>query len=57
MNINEDFLSKLPARTDESDATIGEVTGNFDGPCRRHGDNFAQILYYGWLAGKTAAEA
>lgn len=35
----------------------GEATGNFDGSCRRHGDNFAQILYYGWLAGKIAAEA
>ena len=35
----------------------GEVTGNLDGACRRHGDNFAQILYYGWLAGKTAAHA
>ncbi|MBR2835126.1 MAG: FAD-dependent oxidoreductase [Coriobacteriales bacterium] len=35
----------------------GEVTGNLDGACRRHGDNFAQILYYGWLAGKTVAKA
>lgn len=35
----------------------GEVTGNFDGVCRRHGDNFAQILYYGWLIGSEVAEA
>lgn len=35
----------------------GEATGNFDGACRRHGDNFAQILYYGYLVGSEAAEA
>lgn len=35
----------------------GEVTGNFDGVLRRHGDNFAQILYYGYLCGKTVAES
>jgi succinate dehydrogenase/fumarate reductase flavoprotein subunit len=35
----------------------GEVTGNFDGICRRHGDNFAQILYYGYLVGTEVAQA
>ena len=35
----------------------GEVVGNTDGACRRHGDNFAHIFYYGWLAGKTVAQA
>lgn len=33
----------------------GEVVGNTDGACRRHGDNFAHILWYGYLAGKTLA--
>ena len=46
---------------DESGAPIaglyaaGEVVGNTDGACRRHGDNFAHILWYGYLAGKTLA--
>ena len=35
----------------------GEVVGNLDGAQRRHGDNFAQILYYGCLAGQTVADA
>ena len=35
----------------------GEVVGNLDGAQRRHGDNFAQILYYGCLAGRTVADA
>jgi fumarate reductase flavoprotein subunit len=35
----------------------GEVVGNLDGACRRHGDNYAHIFYYGWLCGKQIAEA
>lgn len=35
----------------------GEAVGNLDGAQRRHGDNFAQLLYYGWLAGDTVAKA
>lgn len=35
----------------------GEAVGNLDGAQRRHGDNFAQILYYGCLCGKTVAES
>lgn len=35
----------------------GEAVGNLNGAQRRHGDNFAQILYYGCLAGHTVAEA
>lgn len=48
---------------DESGAPIeglyaaGEATGNLDGACRRHGDNFAQILYYGYLVGTEVAQA
>ena len=33
----------------------GEVVGNTDGACRRYGDNFAHILWYAYLAGKTLA--
>lgn len=35
----------------------GEVIGNVDGACRRHGDNFAQILYYAHLIGTEVAQA
>jgi fumarate reductase flavoprotein subunit len=35
----------------------GEVVGILDGGNRRHGDNFAQILYYGCLIGDTIANA
>jgi fumarate reductase flavoprotein subunit len=35
----------------------GEVVGILDGGNRRHGDNFAQILYYGCLVGDTIANA
>ncbi|ACV23327.1 Fumarate reductase flavoprotein subunit precursor [Slackia heliotrinireducens] len=35
----------------------GEAVGNLDGAQRRHGDNFAHILYYGCLAGETVAAA
>lgn len=35
----------------------GEAVGNLDGAQRRHGDNFAQILYYGCLCGKTVADS
>ena len=35
----------------------GEAVGNLDGAQRRHGDNFAQILYYGCLCGKTVTES
>lgn len=47
---------------DESGAPIeglfaaGEVVGNLDGAQRRHGDNFAQLLYYGALCGETVAQ-
>lgn len=34
----------------------GEIVGNLDGAQRRHGDNFAQLLYYGTLCGETVAE-
>ncbi len=34
----------------------GEITGNFDGTCRRHGDNIAQIFYYGYKCGEAIAE-
>lgn len=35
----------------------GEVVGCLDGAQRRHGDNMAQIMYYGTLCGETVARA
>ncbi len=33
----------------------GEICGNMDGGLRRHGDNFAQVLYYGYHCGEQMA--
>lgn len=35
----------------------GEAVGNLNGAQRRHGDNIAQVLYYGCLAGQAAVDA
>lgn len=34
----------------------GEAVGNLNGAQRRHGDNIAQMLYYGCLAGQAAVD-